>query len=436
MHFNAQDISGRGYLGHIVCDDVSSHNSAYTDDIVYTKYLTYDQAGSDDPSLKGQLVGNSGYDPITEWACVTGGILTLVDDSFIISNINAPAYQVAIGAPPMAAMGKMLYSEVAVDDLVAQLQFFNVKEIAEATPENIQKYVIDEGYGFERSALLRQQLRSEENYENALADSLFGKEYSQYALDTADAAVENATKLLEKETVSYAEYEAAIESLMKADKKLVPTTDSALNGYDAVLKDNVKLNIYMDFTENEKGSGSVKITLPSGKEEIKPVSELDRDDKYGYIVSANVPAKEISGKVFVSVLDGEGNVGSTYSYSVKDFAEKRLASNDISDKEKNLINAMLNYGSYAQKNFDYIIDNLANEPTELADVLLEDNYVTSVEDTDENVDFVGAALSLKNRTAIQVYFNEDADFAVDGKNVEAVKTDDGYCVQISDILPN
>lgn len=203
MYFKAQDIGGKGHLGEILCNDADK-GSAYYDSITYTKYDTFED---------GSLISNAGYDPITEWACVEGGILTLMDGSYYANTAEDAYYHVAIVAPPMAAMGGLSYDEVEIDDLGAKLQFSNVQLLADVTEEDVIAM-----FPYDVSAL-RREIDLCKTYDEYL--------YTTESWNTMQEVLEYASTICEGTNVPSATVEEQINLVVAARKALV-VDESAL----------------------------------------------------------------------------------------------------------------------------------------------------------------------------------------------------------------
>ena len=220
---------------------------------------------------------------------------------------------------------------------------------------------------------------------------------------------------------------------------------SKLKGYSISLSGNIALNFYMTFNEEviEDENARVVLTLPNNVEKTLYVKDAEITDEGYYVFTGEVVAKEMASVIkaqFVSSV-AEGEV---YEYTVKDYAEYILESNDAKyERAKPLAKAMLNYGANAQKYFNYNPTYLANEKLAEADKVLKDadlsEFSYQLTGKENGVYYYGSKLTLESETAIKHYFyivNEDniPVFTVNGVNVEAVKKGDYYEVKITDIL--
>lgn len=207
VYFDAQEISGKGHLGHIMCNDADA-DSAYYDSISYTKFAVNED---------GSLISNANYDPITEWACVEGGILILNDGSYIAASDATAYYTVAIGAPVMAAIGGCSYEEVAVDDLTAKLQFSNVQAV------NLTEDDVKAMFPYDKSAL-RRQIDLAKTY---IASKYTAASYDDLTTALTDAETAYAATYADTLAASNA-YEGQITALTNAMNALQPIDPNAL----------------------------------------------------------------------------------------------------------------------------------------------------------------------------------------------------------------
>ena len=157
-------------------------------------------------------------------------------------------------------------------------------------------------------------------------------------------------------------------------------------------------------------------------------------------------AKELSVDVKVTIF-ADGEVIKTEIYSVKEYAMKQLAKNNIPANLKTLLVDMLNYGAAAQIYFNYNTDNLANADLtedqqalasqELAEMTSHKNTVGG---EDATVVLAGTALVLENAIETNYYLNLNGYKAEDlvakityvdclGKEVEVVVEGKDFAVK-------
>ena len=131
-----------------------------------------------------------------------------------------------------------------------------------------------------------------------------------------------------------------------------------------------------------------------------------------------------------------------YEYTVKEYADYLFAHKEDNAefaKAADLIEAMVNYGSYAQIYAGYNADNLAvgdvGNLKSVADVTIgEYTYTPNANET--KVQFAGANLSLLSTTTLRMYFKiTDVDvanvtFTYGGNTLEKTQSGDYYYVEL------
>ncbi len=214
------------------------------------------------------------------------------------------------------------------------------------------------------------------------------------------------------------------------------------------LKDDFGLNFFFNFGEqtlNDAGA-KVKFTLPDGSVKEYVISEIADADKTanGYKFSANVAAKEMTAPVKVQVILSNGETSEVFSCSVKEYADKLLASS-TNESEIALVKSILNYGGYAQEFFGYNKTALANadltdaEKT-LGDVTIANTKREKVDDEDDGINFYGSSLSLNTKIDLKAYFTledgakiSDYTFKIGSTELTPVESGNKYYVTIPDI---
>ena len=130
-----------------------------------------------------------------------------------------------------------------------------------------------------------------------------------------------------------------------------------------------------------------------------------------------------------------------YEYTVKEYADYLFAhkeNNAEFAKAAELIEAMVNYGSYAQIYAGYNTENLAvgdaKNLKSLDDVLISEYYEPSIYET--KVQFAGANLSLLSTTTLRMYFQiinveaNEVQFGYQGQLLEMKQSGDYYYVEL------
>jgi len=193
--------------------------------------------------------------------------------------------------------------------------------------------------------------------------------------------------------------------------------ESKLMGYTASLTGQIAMNFYIQLSDTVRNNSSaiVHFTIPGGDTvDIKASAGVAaKDYSNTYIYSCEVPASQMTSSVTVQVqIPSTGKYGTTYRYSVKEYADYILSNTDkYSAIEVDMIKAMLNYGGYAQQYFGVNLHKLANEglysssddPVLNITQSITANAVSGTM-TDKNLTYLGASLVCDGSTGIKLYF--------------------------------
>ena len=194
----------------------------------------------------------------------------------------------------------------------------------------------------------------------------------------------------------------------------------SLAGHSLSLDGDIGVNFYMARSDEIAASDTayMQFTIPNGdKTETKTIDVKDITPKDGYYVfKCNVAAKEMTSQIKAQIIDGD-NIGTEYTYSVKEYADYLLDRVDDNVEYANaasLVNAMLTYGDYAKEYFAKTVIL-----PDLGDVNIDSQFAEFASTLPENL-FSGATLSLKSQTTLSLYFSDDdaLTFICDGKTVE------------------
>jgi len=203
----------------------------------------------------------------------------------------------------------------------------------------------------------------------------------------------------------------------------LPVLENPVSGYNVALDDNIALNFVLEVAEGD----TVAVTVND-----VPVEYTLVDGK----ICIELAAAQMTDVVAITV--NGMPLGKTYS--VRGYADTVLAG-DYDDATKNLVNAMLAYGGAAQTFFDYHTGAMASDgiTPPAANAIPEDSGMV-VTDTIVGIDFYGASLLMKSRTAIRYYFTaEDITLYTftdgNGNALTPVASNDMYYVQVNSINP-
>ncbi len=204
-------------------------------------------------------------------------------------------------------------------------------------------------------------------------------------------------------------------------------------GYKAMIDWTISLSdtIGVSFNLTMEEPSEVKVTVAG--EEVS--AELIQKSNRVYSVFVPLAAAQMNDQIVLSV-DGLTVNG---TFTVRAYADMILASEDYSDAEKNLVKAMLNYGSAAQNYFGYNTGALAGEGIDVAVTMPADAAGVGVQDDLAGVEFYGASIVHENATAARFYFTADTveglTFTEGGNVYEPVSKDGMYYIEVSGIAP-
>lgn len=223
-----------------------------------------------------------------------------------------------------------------------------------------------------------------------------------------------------------------------------------LEGNSITLDGDIVVNYYMQLDESvlEDDGAVMRFTTENGKVKEVNVKDAKTDTttvagKTCYVFSCDMPAKEMNDTIEAQVILSDGSMSESYSYTVKQYADEIIENKDNNaeyTKAKELVKAMLVYGSYAQIYFEHNVDKLAfelsgsAEAQEVENVSAEDlklyaSTALKIEDSD-NVTLAGINMSLLSKTTLRLFFKVE-----DGSNPKFlynsnelnIRTTNNYC---------
>ena len=200
-----------------------------------------------------------------------------------------------------------------------------------------------------------------------------------------------------------------------------------VQNWNIVLSDDIGLNFVLTLTESDE----VQVNV-DGKE---VPAELTKNQDGTYQVFIEVVAAQMTSEIQI-VVNGQP-VEKTYS--VRDYADVIL-SGEYTDSVKALVNNMLVYGGAAQRYFNVNTGDYADKNITVADVTVpDDNLSVEVSDQLDGINFYGASLVMRSKTAVRFYFKAESvqglTFTVNGKVYEPEKSNGMYYVEVADIDP-
>ncbi|MBR1757294.1 MAG: S8 family serine peptidase [Lachnospiraceae bacterium] len=272
--------------------------------------------------------------------------------------------------------------------------------------------------------------------------------------------VETHTEVLDavitvEKTTEKTTYTATVEFEGKTytDTVEVENPAATITSASLTLQSRIDANIYVDAPES-----AAKIVLTYSKDGSTVEYDLATATKESNgtykTVFPNIPAKEMTEVISVTVLDAEGNElplamqtsagklnGNAYEYRVVDWPIAVLAAEGMDEKYVNIAKAILNYGQTAQIQFNYKTDDLANPEGYLADemktVVANPDY-DAVFPTEEELAAIGykqMSLNLEGATEIFLYFDHEVTAKDEEGNAYKVEASgSNYRVVIENIV--
>lgn len=227
--------------------------------------------------------------------------------------------------------------------------------------------------------------------------------------------------------------------------KYMDNIGARLVGHSLTLDGSVGVNFYMELSSEviSDSSAYMEFTLPGGKTSTVKVSEAPTEVISGttyYKFKCQVNATAMTDTITAQIKSTVGN-SKVYEYTVKEYADYLFAHKDESTEfaeAAELIEAMVNYGSYAQIYAGYNTENLAvgdaKNLKSLDDVWISRYYEPSPYET--KVQFAGANLSLLSTTTLRMYFKitdidaESVLIGYQGQELEKTQSGDYYYVEL------
>ena len=197
-----------------------------------------------------------------------------------------------------------------------------------------------------------------------------------------------------------------------------------IKGTSVTLNGSIDMNLYVDIPKNSELMNDqdayieFKVNGNTSKVKVSDAKETGNGKKFTCPVVAKEMTSEIQAQ-FVS----EGERSQVYTYTVRDYAEEILKDSKglYSEKAKNLVKAMLNYGANAQTYFGYNTENLANANLSGTDkdASLKDCDFTGYKptwtqnETVTGIKYYGSSLNLNTNTNVNNYFELEEGHTID-----------------------
>ena len=193
-----------------------------------------------------------------------------------------------------------------------------------------------------------------------------------------------------------------------------------LFGHSLSLEGTVGVNFYMQLGKEvlEDDGAYMRFTL-NGKEymevSVKEATTVEKDGTTCHVFKCGVPVKDMETKITAQLILSDGRKGCVYSYTVKEYIDSIKNDEEYID-ERELVNAMSNFGNQATKYFaNDTVDKVENvTPEELKSYETHQAQLSG----NENRVYYGSSLLLKTDTILRHYFTEKV--TVVGGGYEAI----------------
>ena len=220
-----------------------------------------------------------------------------------------------------------------------------------------------------------------------------------------------------------------------------------LYGHSLSLGGNIGVKFYMTLADEVVASDTsyMQFTV-NGRIQKIDVKDITPDAQGYYIFSCETTAMEMTDQITAQVYLADGiPSGTSYIYTVREYAEYILSHQDVYANEIDFVKAMLNYGAYAQKYFKHNTNNLANsilsaseQKVSIADpatinagVYPEHLYIDGT-----NIRIAKVSLILKSTISMKLYItgaDNSMTFKYDGKVLIPERIGNYYVVTIDNI---
>ena len=253
-------------------------------------------------------------------------------------------------------------------------------------------------------------------------DSVSG---TDFGFDEVKAArLEELKELLTNTGATDADISSAIEEINSAKEELsagvpVDTTMGDFTEQSVSLDGNVGMHFYGTVTEEvvtANPDGFVYIEYADGTTEKQLLCDLERTSGGKLILSLDLAAAQMTDTVKLRMVLNGSATGELIETSVSDYSADIIAG-DYDAELKSLVESMLHYGAYAQKVFNYNVDNLANAGLEAPDLsAVNETAAITVANSASGVSFKTWTLTLDSEVSAKLYFTLDG-----GENINAYR---------------
>ncbi|MBR6599853.1 MAG: hypothetical protein IKK88_06095 [Oscillospiraceae bacterium] len=192
----------------------------------------------------------------------------------------------------------------------------------------------------------------------------------------------------------------------------------------------------------------VSFEFADGTKKAQLLKDAINNGNGTYTFECKIPANKMTDVIKAQICYSDNVKGSYIEYSIKQYTDYILTHRESFDESVvSSIEALVNFGGYAQIYSDHNTDNLVNaelnKPLDNTQVVISDEYKTVRTVNSDIISIKSASLSLSELIKINIKFalDDNADindykFTVDGKTVIPVKSGDYYIVTADGISPD
>ncbi|MCM1530223.1 MAG: cadherin-like beta sandwich domain-containing protein [Alistipes sp.] len=237
------------------------------------------------------------------------------------------------------------------------------------------------------------------NSDNRTFSHIAGDGGNGMATDQAAYALVSYNRLMNGQTSLYDMSDVEFEAVSPVK----------FGGASISLSGNIGVNFYMTLDEsviNDKNA-YMQFELPNGEVSRVYVSDAKEtvvDNTTYYVFSCEVAAKEMADSINAQMFSGSGSaVGSKYDYSVEEYADE-LVNGDYTSEAKELVEAMTNYGDYAEAYFSGKNSAATSDMNKVTEKVLSAYEIKENGDLPEGIEYYGSSLVLESNTSVRHYF--------------------------------
>jgi len=215
---------------------------------------------------------------------------------------------------------------------------------------------------------------------------------------------------------------------------------TVLKGWSMTLGDDLDMNFYVSVAESDISNTRVQISVAD--ETLLLYPETLDNETGNYIFSVELAAAQMTEAVTFTLLVGDSFI-ETNTYTVRQYADYILNSDQFDESTKNLVRSMLVYGAKAQSYFLCNTDNYADDGIayELSAVPAEIAFPVLTGAVD-GLKYYGSSMLFTSKNVVRYYFilSDGANIAnytfTAGEEVLTAKAKDGmYFVDVAGINP-